>query len=296
MTYQNTTVVSNYKSIGEQMASFTKNHPKDYNECVKGLLGVLADYFPALQHKTNPIVANMDNWGAEEMAFLIKEYSGLTNHAIHWFLDVRIRVYWEEVRKEIDRNMGEELGVLTKGVPHLELMRQGHRADLEIETDNVNYSGITQDFLNKMGSAFKHEDNAFASGMLLAFEATATEEFKAVNLFLRKRASLIGREWKKDSLTDVYVGGHIDSEAQSDHPEDSHYQGLQDAIARYTNEQNIHRLVQGFFTVLLNLSMWWEQLTMEVYYRKAMRESLEVKDSQITDIARLWAEQAAYVA
>jgi hypothetical protein len=295
MTDQTATVASDYRTIGENIAKFVADHPKEYNDCVKGMLAVLAENFPALQCKTNPIVANMNNLGPEEMAFLIKEYAGFTNRAIHWFLDVRIRTYWTSVRKEIDRNMGEELGVLTKNIPHLELMRQGHRSDLEIETDNVTYSGATRDFLDKMGAVFTHEDNAYTSGALLAFEATATEEFQAVNLFLRKRASMIGKEWKKGSLTDIYVAGHVNAEDQVDHPEDSHYQGLQDAIGEYINEHNIHRLVQGFFTVLVNLSMWWEQLVMEAYYQKMRKTSLEVKDSEIPDITQLWEDQAAYV-
>ncbi|HVG20634.1 MAG TPA: DUF3865 domain-containing protein, partial [Blastocatellia bacterium] len=174
MTDQTATAASDYRAIEKNIASFMKDHPKNYNDCVKGMLRVLAETFPALQCRTNPIVANMNYLGAEEMAFLIKEYAGFTNQAIHWFLDVRIRTYWEDVRKEIDRNMGEELGVLTKSIPHLELMRQGHRADLEIETDHVSYSGPTQDFINKMRGVFTHEDNAFTSGALLAFEATAT--------------------------------------------------------------------------------------------------------------------------
>ena len=288
MLNQTTTASSDYRAIENAIAGYTKDHPKDYNECVKGLLAILANYFPALQHETHPIITNMDFWGAEDLAFVIKEYAGLTNDAIHWFLDVRIRTYWEKVRKEIDRNMGEELGVLTQGIPHLELMRQGHRGDLDIETDGVTYSGTTRDFLDKMMRTFKHEDNAFASGALLALEATATEEFKAVDRFLRKRASLIGKEWKTGSLTDVYVAGHVDSEEQGDHPEDSHYQGLQDAIGEYITPDSIHRLVQGFFTVILHLNIWWERLATEVYYQKALREALQVRDSQVTDAWRLW--------
>jgi Domain of Unknown Function with PDB structure (DUF3865) len=293
MIDQTSTAVSDYRTIGNAIAEYTKDHPKDYNECVKGLLGVMTNYFPALRLKSHPIVSNMNFWGPEDLAFVIKEYAGFTNHAIHWFLDVRIRTYWEKVRKEVERNMSEELGVLTQGIPHLELMRQGHREDLEIETDDVTYSGVTQNFIDKMVRVFKHEDNAFASGALLAFEATATEEFKAVDLFLRKRADLIGKEWKKGSLTDVYVAGHVDSEEQTDHPEDSHYQGLQDAIGEYITPQNIHHLVQGFFTVLMHMSIWWEQLATETYYQKALRESLKVQDSQLTNAWTLWQTAAA---
>ncbi|HVG18341.1 MAG TPA: hypothetical protein VNI02_04760, partial [Blastocatellia bacterium] len=70
---------------------------------------------------------------------------------------------------------------------------------------------------------------------------------------------------------------------------------LQDAIGEYINEHNIHRLVQGFFTVLVNLTVWWEQLVMEAYYQMMRRKSLEVKDSQVPDIAQLWEGQAASV-
>jgi hypothetical protein len=173
------------------------------------------------------------------------------------------------------------------------MMRHGHRKDLEIETDNVSYSGVTTNFVKRMREIFKHEDNAYACGVLLAFEATATDEFKIVDKFLRKRKNLIGGELKKGSITDLYIAGHVDHEGTGDHPEDSHYEGLQNAIGAYINEGNIHRFVKGFLDVCFNMNIWWEQLTMETFYRASKQNSLAVTDSEVIDLTLIFEEQAA---
>ena len=293
MCKQGVAAVSDYLAIGDKIADFKENHPANYKECVNELLDILADYFPALQHNSSPILANMPFWEAEDLAFLIVEYSGWTNETIHMFLDSRIRMHWERVRNEIERNVGEEMGALTCGIPHLEMMRQGHRRDLAIETDNVDHSGVTKYFVRRMRNIFKHEDNAYGCGALLAFEATATDEFKIVDRFLRKRKNLIGGELEKGSLTDLYIAGHVDHEGQSDHPEDSHYAGLEEAIGFYITPRNIHRFIQGFLDVCMNMNMWWEQLTAEIYYRKLKRTQLAVQDSEVIDISEVFKRKSA---
>jgi hypothetical protein len=276
--------VTDYLEISKKIAAFTKDHPKTYNECVNALLEISATHFPPLYHQTSPIIANLDEWGADDLAFVIKEYSGWLNETIHMFLDARIRIYWDGVRKEIERNVGEEMGMLTNNVPHLELMRQGYSRDLGIETDNITYSAITGEFISKMRSVFKHKDNAFLAGALLAFESIATEEFKIVNSLLRKRKSLIGGDIKRGSLTDIYIAGHVIHAGEGVHPEDLHYEGLRYAIEPYINSKNIHRFIKGFFSVCLNMSIWWERLVVETYYQNICQDDLMVYDIEVVDI------------
>lgn len=292
MSTSSVAISTDYVAISGKIAEFKADHPQNYEQCVRSMIDILANYFPNLQHKSNPILTHMNNWGEKELAFIITDYSGFTNEAIHWFLDTRIRIYWDKVRKEIDRNMGEELGVLTNGIPHLELMRQGHRKDLNIETDNVDYSMSTQNFIKEMRRVFTHANNAFASGGLLAFEATATEEFKTVDKFLRRRKSLLGGELSKGSLTDIYIGGHVSSAGDADHPEDSHYEGLQQAIGQYITPPNIESFIAGFFSVCLLMNIWWEQLTIETYYRMTRNNHLVVTTSDTIDISEVFEAKA----
>jgi hypothetical protein len=284
---------TDYLEVSKKISAFTKDHPKTYNQCVDALLGILESSFLPLRHQTSPVIANLDEWGADDLAFVIKEYSGWLNETIHMFLDARIRIYWDGVRKEIDRNVGEEMGVLTNNVPHLELMRQGYSKDLGIETDNIAYSSITRDFISRMRSVFKHKDNAFLAGSLLAFESAATEEFKIVNSLLRRRKRLIGGDITTGSLTGIYIAGHVVAEGDGVHPEDLHYEGLRYAIEPYINSGNIHRFVKGFFAVCLNMNTWWERLVVETYNQKICQEDLTVHDTEVIDISTVLKGQSA---
>jgi hypothetical protein len=294
MTNQAATATSDHLAIANAISAFNKKHPETYTECVDILLDMLKTHFPSLTLETSPIMANLDAWNADDLAFVLVEYSGWLNETIHMFLDARIRIYWESVRKEIERNVGEEMGDLTGGVPHLELMRQGYFKDLEIETDNTSQSPITQDFINKMRQVFKHKDNAFGAGALLAFESVATEEFKVVNNLLRRRKALLGSEIAKDSLTEIYIAGHVMPEGDGVHPEDLHYEGMRHAIEPHINAQNIHKFIKGFFSVCININIWWERLVVETFYQKVSREELSVTDIETVDIDGLLKRKSAH--
>jgi len=110
---------------------------------------------------------------------------------------------------------------------------------------------------------------------------------------LRKRKNLIGGELEKGSLTDLYIAGHVDHEDQGDHPEDSHYAGLEEAIGFYITPRNTHRFIQGFLDVCVNMNMWWEQLTAEIYYRKLKSTHLAVQDSEVIDISEVFKRKSA---
>jgi hypothetical protein len=293
MLSQNLNGSTDYLEVSKKISALTKDHPKTYSQCVDALLDTLATIFPPLNYDTNPVVTNLDNWGADDLAFVIKEYSVWSNETIHMFLDARIRMYWDGMRKEIDRNVGEEMGALTNNVPHLELMRQAYSKELGIETDNVPYSAITQDFVTRMRQLFKHKDNAFLAGALLAFEATATDEFRIVNSFLRRRKKLLGGDITRGSVTYFYVSEHVAPEDIGSNPEDSHYEGLQNSIEPYINSDNIHRFINGFLSVCLTMNTWWERLVVETYYQRICQESLAVHDPEIIDVSLIIKGQTA---
>ncbi|HVG17941.1 MAG TPA: DUF3865 domain-containing protein [Blastocatellia bacterium] len=294
MINQAATATSDHLAIANLISAFNKKHPETYAECVDTLLEMLRTHFPSLTHETNPVMTNLDAWNADDLAFLLVEYSGWLNETIHIFLEARIRIYWESVRKEIERNVGEEMGDLTAGVPHLELMRQGYFKDLGVETDNADHSLITKDFINKMRQVFKHKDNAFLAGALLGFEAVATEEFKVANTFLRRRKTLLGSEIGTGSLTGIYIAGHVSAEGEGVHPEDLHSEGMRQSIEPHINAQNIHKFIKGFFSTCLNINIWWERLAVEIFHQKVNREELTVTDAEIVDIDGLLKRKSAH--
>jgi hypothetical protein len=287
MTSLATFSLSPYGEIDQSISAMLAADSADYVTCVRALERAVKVQFPALNAKTNPILLSLPGWSAAELAFVICEYSVFTNAAIHMFLDARIRNHWEALGKEIVRNVEEEMGALTRNVPHLELMRFGHRHDLGIETDSHEPSAVTKGFVERMNRAFRSDDNAYLAGCLLAFEATAVEEFRMVDKFLHAYKKRIGGELREGSLTDVYIRGHVTHDDND--PEADHYAGMRNAIGEYVDARNQKRFIRGFYAVATNLNVWWEQLAIEAHHRM-LEERFAVRDGERFDPFQVFAE------
>jgi hypothetical protein len=268
---------TDYSSLSVQISSLLgRPLPGGYSACVVSLLQTMQQQFPALTQERNPVIANLARWTPSELAFIIQEYSGFSNAAIHMFLEARIRNHWPALTKEIIRNMEEEMGTLTNGIPHLELMRYGYRVELGLETDSLRHTAITEGFIDRMSALFRERDNARLAGVLLAFETTAVDEFHIVQRMLHRYKELIGAEITPDSLTGRYIAGHVVPETPdpADDPEMDHYLGMVKAVEANVADKDLQSLVQGFLSVCLELNCWWELLAFEALH-KEIRSQLE---------------------
>lgn len=261
-----------YVNVEKEMSAILALQDSEgFSMLVSRLEMLLSDGYGALKTELNPVITNLPNWNIDDLKFLAKEYSGFSNEAIHMFHDASIRLQWPEVKDEIDRNVSEEMGVLTNGIPHLELMRHGYRDELGVETDNVEYSSCTHGFIKRMREIFRSGNNAFICGALLAFEGTATFEFKGVEKILRTLKGLQGGEIDPTSFTGQYILGHVDDVAEGENPEDDHYNGMREAVGKCINADNSPDFVRGYVAVCTALNAWWEQLAIEVYVDKLNR-------------------------
>lgn len=210
-----------------------------------------------LTRKTNFFSINKEKLSAEVLTWTIKEYSALSNAAIHLLIDSAIRVHdWEKLKEEVQENIREEMGLETKKIPHLEMMRVGYMKELGILTDEVIPSDVTKSFLNHITKVFKHNDNAFQAGALLALEGSAIEEFHIVDEIVREYAKKSKLDFQDNWLTNLYIDGHKSFEI-------GHEQHLYDAILPYINEENYYKFEIGYLTVVKLFSIWWQQLALE---------------------------------
>lgn len=262
---------SQYTKVDSEVQALLEQPNKQYATLVQKLEALISDVYGSLKTDTNPVIINLPNWDAEDLKFLVQEYSGFSNESIHMFHDATIRLQWDGVKVEVARNVAEEMGALTNGIPHLELMRRGYREDLGVETDGVDYSACTRGFLQRMRGFFRNNNNAFVCGALLAFEATATYEFKGVEKILKTLKARQGGHIEKDSLTGIYIQGHVADTAPGGNPEDDHYAGMRTAIGKYITPENASDLIRGFVAVCTALNSWWEQLAVEVYVHRMNR-------------------------
>lgn len=233
----------------------------NFDEALAAVKTLLKTSYTALQVETNPVVGLLANANAKQIAFAIKEYSAFSYAAIHMLLDAALRNHdWKLLQEEIIRNINEEKGDETKDIPHLEMMRQGYKTDLGIETDNYIPSMITQAFLQKMRLIFKDTDNAFVAGALMAFEGSAIPEFvildKIVNAY-RQKNNLPTSD--TPDLTKLYIDGHKEFEI-------GHEQGLIDTVKPFINNANMANMVKGYCAVCATMQTWWQQLAIEMTY------------------------------
>lgn len=210
-----------------------------------------------LVREKNYFYKNRTSMTAELLCWVIKEYSAFSNEAIHMLIDASIRVHdWEKLAEEVMHNIEEERGLETKKVPHLEMMRVGYMKELNIDTDAVVCSDITASFLKRMRKLFKHNDNAFVAGCLLALEGTAVEEFHIVDGIVRAYSDASQLGFKKNWLTNLYIDGHKTFEI-------GHEQHLLDALTPYVNDDNFENFSLGYRAVCDTMSAWWVQLEEE---------------------------------
>ncbi len=289
---------TDYSALKASVYAQLAEVPSDYKSCVNVLLRAMREHFPALVQERNPVLQNMQHWAKEELGFIIQEYAGFSNAAIHMFLEARIRNRWPNVTEEIVRNMDEEFGVLTRGIPHLELMRHGYRAELGLATDNVQRTALTEDFIRRMNQLFIHPDNAFLGGVLLAFEGVAVDEFRIVSRMLFRYKELVGGTIAPNSVVGVYIAGHVVPETVNpeNDPEMAHYRGMMEAIGSNLAGKDLRPVARGFLSVCLELNRWWEQICAEAY-QKQIRDRLGREDVETQDpyphIAKLQAQAQA---
>ena len=194
---------------------------------------------------------------SNNLKYVILEYSAFSYTSIHMLLDALIRNHdWESLKNELKENIEEERGSMTRNIPHLEMMRRGYSLELGIDTDSYVPSFVTQNFLNRMTKIFRHNDNAYSAGALLAFEGTAIQEFHIVEKIVNKYCNIKDIKISEDSLTSLYIKGHKDFEI-------GHENHLYDAIAPYINEDNLYNFSVGYLHVCVSMSTWWNQLSTE---------------------------------
>lgn len=273
------------QDIQQVLKSFIMNHPKEFEPCLKAMKDLMREFFPALQPESNPFAQSLSRMSDEQLCFVIQEYSGFSNEAIHFLLDTMLRNHnWKKLYEEIQENIEEEKGKETKGIPHLEMMRHGYWNDLGIRTDEIEYSAVTQSFLKKMQRVFKHADNAFSAGALLALEGTAVAEFHILDKLvkeydLRKGTGNVTSP-SVVTLTNLYVDGHKDFEIE-------HEAHLRKAIQPYIHSGNISHLVKGYFTVCMHMNIWWEQLFLESCWLQS-EELLKVEATEVFQVGSVF--------
>ena len=218
-------------------------------ECLREFLASTEGLIP----ETNQIVRVLHHLDMKTTEYVLVDYSHLSMEAVHFLLDASLRLWdWPKVRKEIEHNIKEEKGLKTRGVPHLEIMRQGYRNELRIETDGRAMGPATKAFLGKLRKTFRTESKGFLCGALVALEGTAIPEFHTLDKIVTHYCQLNGQTGYAGKVAE-YIDGHKDFEI-------GHEQGLIDSVERYITPDQQFKFIKGYLAVCLTLAEWWRQM------------------------------------
>lgn len=214
----------------------------------------------SLQRNQNPIVRELNSLSNAQIRWAIQEYSQFSNEAVHMLLDARLRTHeWKKLSEEIDRNIEEEKGSQTKGVPHLETMRRGYMNNLDFDVNDHKPAEITQFFLLALRKVFRRKNNPYLAGALAAFESVSIPEFYALDALVAK---YMGDDEADANLTS-YIEGHKFFEV-------GHKEGLLTAVEPYIDAFRAAEFAAGYLDVCEHLSDWWNNLLLYVREREKL--------------------------
>jgi len=214
-----------------------------------------------LQRNQNPLIRNLADISADEVKWAIQEYSQFSNEAIHLLLDARVRVHeWKKLAEEIDRNIEEEKGSKTNGVPHLEIARKGYWTGLQFDMNSYEPSEITKDFLTRLKKVVRQKNNSLLAGALLALESVSIPEFYVLDALVNKyRAE---NEYNEPNIhLASYIEGHKLFEV-------GHKEGLLSAIENYIGANQASQFATGYLAACVAISDWWHSLLLGIRERR----------------------------
>lgn len=195
---------------------------------------------------------------------------------------------WNRIQSELLRNIEEEQGSQSGGVPHCVIIAEQFR-DLGLPWPDGNLPGIagydpaqpaptlqdmgvyrvcTQRFIGALSAAVAGEDPTFSVGIVLALETTAAPELQFVARTINEILARSGGELIPEA---VITGGRKELRrfdkfslngffAHHIHVwEEGHQAGLEHAIS-HTDGLDRTQLARGFHHVLDLMDEWWKAL------------------------------------
>jgi hypothetical protein len=237
---------------------------------------------PCLQQRANPVLSGLLRGrirGAQGVQIL-EQYSLLPANIVSILSAMGNRLAeWDNVTEELRRNVDEEKGTGTSGIPHFVILKRGLKRELGVNVDEVVPNAGTSCFLDGLRRAIADQTPAFVAGMAYALEDSALPELEIVALAINASARALGqcgdvirpsamssrahceqlratKDASNYTLEDFFVVHLQDFEV-------GHKKGLSDTIAEYLrNAADAADFACGFEYVLKAMDEWWEGLAL----------------------------------
>ncbi|MDO8625861.1 MAG: DUF3865 domain-containing protein [Candidatus Magasanikbacteria bacterium] len=207
-----------------------------------------------LKLKTNPVASGK---AVVNLEHALVQYQTFTRHVAHLLGLARqgaVRQGWDGVARELARNIGQELGSDSEGVPHHQLLATALRREFLFDVHAHTQSAATDRFIRRLLAELGNKNAYRAVGAAYALEDTAVPELEVVLSLVRYLAA--GRPLAAE--TKAFFDHHLKVW------EPSHEKELRLAAAPLLGAPSAKNDFQaGFMAVMAAMEEWWSALARE---------------------------------
>lgn len=238
----------------------------------------------AFDVRRNPVLVCAGQSGeAASVASVLRQYSLLPATIVEYLNIGQARLAgWDDVREELERNVGEELGSRTEGQTHYDILVTAAGRELGLSLTDVKPTAATKQFLDDIRGGLHEQPPPHAAGMLFALEASAIPELTVVASVVNEYAALTGSAERPIILSEaVWALGEREGRGAAGRYtlngffaahlfdfEVGHKNRLAEALGKHlVSPREQVEFAKGFGSVLCLMDCWWVALADELRVR-----------------------------
>jgi len=219
-----------------------------FDDLTSRLNKAMTEEYVAVNKDTNPIAKT--ELSKDQLEYVIGQYSIFPKNITSFLYEAREKARqagWKDADIELTRNLGEELGTETNGVPHYKWLLNCVKADFDLDLSGIKPSPSTNAFIESMTAAMANPQPSYVMGAIYACESSAVPELKIV----RDIASPIPEDGKLKGFFERHINNF----------EIGHEDKLRRACEPHVSEEPFE---QGFRDVMEIMDEWWNGLYDEI--------------------------------
>ncbi len=235
---------------------------------------IMRDEYIAISKKKNPVSIHLDTATPEQLIYVLGQYSLFPKNIVSFLRtsqSIMGQYEWKHVQEELERNIGEEEGSQTEGIPHYDMLVKGISeelgadlgyapiTDLEMELRSLRPSLSMATFIQRVPEIVGIADPAYALGATYALESSAVPELVIVRNTLEQAINqLTGFPMARDGYLGKFFGAHLRIW------EPGHEAGLRKTSEEYIQTpQERKTFEQGFREIMKTMDTMWIGLYQE---------------------------------
>jgi hypothetical protein len=248
----------------------TKKQIETHGTFLGKLNVAMRDDFLAVNLKKNPVALSIKEASTEELLYVLGQYCIFPNNIVSFLGTVKDTVSKYDLKllaREIARNIGEEEGAETDGIPHYDMLISGASKELgftdpikaEVALKELKASPAMATFISSMQTLVASKDPLFATGVVYALESSAVPELVIVKALLNEvHMRVHEKPLSEETTLGKFMALHLGVW------EPGHEEGIRDTTKDLVKtDEEKSRFEAGFRTTLGVMDSLWKGLHIE---------------------------------